>query len=59
MERLKELVEKELLTLEEMEKIEEMDVVTNVEDNGMSGNHIGYHWYTVVTEDGEYDVYVK
>lgn len=56
--RLMELIEKELLTLEEMEEIEEMAEVFT-EDNGMSGQHIGYHWYTVKASGEEYDIYVK
>lgn len=44
-------------TFEELELLEEN---YNVEDNGMSGQHYGYHWYTLTDEDGEeQDVYVK
>lgn len=58
MERLMELVEKSKLTWDELEEIEEMSEV-ETEDNGMSGQYAGYHWYTVKTEDEEYDIYVK
>lgn len=53
-----ELVEKSKLTQDELEEIEEMSEV-ETEDNGMSGQYAGYHWYTVKTEDEEYDIYVK
>lgn len=58
MERLMELVEKAKITWDELEEIEEMSEV-ETEDNGMSGQRAGYHWYTVKTEDKEYNVYVK
>lgn len=59
MERLIELVEKEIITLEELQEVEEMENIT-VEDNGMSGRNIGCHWYTAITEDKEeFDLYVK
>ena len=55
--KLTELLEKRFLTIEEMEYIMEN---ANYEDNGMSGQYQGYHWYTVIKEDGtEYDIYVK
>lgn len=60
MERLMELVEKEKITIEEAEEIQEMPEVIELENNGNSGRYYGYCWYTVKTEDGtEYDVYVK
>ena len=55
---LLELLEKEFLTLEELEVVEEDTDVLEVQDNGMSGQHYGKHWYTVVLEDKEYDIYV-
>lgn len=56
---LKELLEKEFITLEELEIIGEDEDVAEVQDNGMSGEHYNKHWYTVVLEDGEeFDVYV-
>ena len=58
MERLQELVEKEFISLEELEELECMTEVTEVEDNGMSGKYNGKHWYTVKVADEEYDVYV-
>lgn len=58
MERLMELVEKERLTWEELEEIEEIPEV-ETEDNGMSGQHVGYHWYIAKTKDEEHNIYVK
>lgn len=60
-ERLKELIGKQLLTLDELTEIEEME---NVIVNRVSGmcKHAGYVWYEVILEnsDGEnYDVYAK
>lgn len=59
MKRLMELVEKERITVDEYNEIEEMEEVTEIEDNGMSGHYAGWHWYTVKTEEDEYDIYVK
>jgi hypothetical protein len=56
--RLTELVEKEKITFEELAELEEM-VDIETEDNGMSGQYVGYHWYIVKTYDEEYNVYVK
>lgn len=56
--RLTELVEKKKITFEELSEIEEMADV-EAEDNGMSGQYVGYHWYTVKTYNEEYNVYVK
>ena len=56
---LKELLNKEFVTLEELEIIGEDTEVLEVQDNGMSGSYYGKHWYTVVLEDNtEYDIYV-
>lgn len=56
---LLELLEKEFITLEELEIIGEDEDVLEVQDNGMSGEYYNKHWYTVVLEDREeYDVYV-
>lgn len=37
------------VSLDELEKLE---IDYTLEDNGMSGKYIGYHWYTGVSEDG-------
>ena len=59
MEMLKELLEKEFVTVEELEAIEEHEEVTRVENNGSSGLHVGYNWLTVALENGEeYDIYL-
>jgi len=58
--RLMELLEKKIITLEELQEIEEHEQVTNVENCGNSGKNIGYIWYNVATEDGEeHDIYCK
>jgi len=55
-----ELLNKEILTLEELELVEESQEVTNVEDCGMSGNKVGYHWYNVTLVDGgEHSIYTE
>ena len=59
MEMLKELLEKEFVTAEELETIEESNEVVRVENNGSSGLHVGYNWLTVALENGEeYDIYL-
>ena len=55
--RFMELVEKEILTYEEMEELEEMEEVTGVEDCGLSGRYVDKHWWNVKTSEDEYDVY--
>ena len=50
------LLGKRFLTIEEMEYIMEN---ADYEDNGMSGQYQGYHWYTVKEDGTEYDIYVK
>ena len=56
--RLAELVEKKFLTSEEIEEIYLMKDI-HLDYNGYSGTHIGYYWYTVYTNDEEYDIYTK
>lgn len=52
------LLEKEIVTLKELEEIEQHEQVTNVEDCGMSGKYVGKHWYVITTEDQEeYNIY--
>ncbi len=59
-----ELLEKEVLTEEEMEELTEMEEVAEVECNGLSGrNGIGTYakamWYTVKLINGEeFNVYI-
>ena len=40
-------------------ELEQMEYDYNIEDNGMSGQHIGYHWYTATDEDKTIELYVK
>lgn len=57
---LNKLFEKEILTNEELEVINEHENVERVESNGQSGKHADCQWYTVYMHDGnEHDVYVK
>lgn len=54
------MLDEEIVTLEVLESIEEMEEVVEVENNGASGQHYGYNWYTVKLEnDEEVQVYVK
>lgn len=55
-----ELLEKEILTLEELEFIEEHGYVAHVDNLGNSSKHVGKIWYAVSLENGkDYDVYVE
>lgn len=56
--RLNELLNKEFVTLEELEEIECHEKVMEVENCGNSGSHIGYTWFNVITGNEEYNVYV-
>lgn len=57
-DRIKELLEKQLLSREEADEVLDSDNITNWENNGNSGQHDGYTWYTITAIDGEeYDVY--
>lgn len=42
-----------------LEELEEMECDYDIEDNGMSGHHIGFHWYTATNEDETIELYVK
>lgn len=55
--RINELVEKEFITLNELEEL--LTNVENYEFNGESGLYYGYLWYTVICNDCDFDVYVK
>ena len=60
MKRLEKLLEKEILTFEELETIEQSQEVANVEDCGMSGYKVGCHLWNVTLSNGdEYEVYTK
>jgi hypothetical protein len=57
--RLVELLEKEFVTPEELQEIEEHEDVIEVENCGNSGRHFGYVWYNVKCTDGEeYSIYL-
>ena len=57
---LLETLEKEFVTLEELEAIEEHEDVTQTESCGNSGRHVGWKWYNVVLKnEEEYSDYIK
>lgn len=59
-ERLFELIEKNMLTSEELGEAIDNDHITNWEHNGSSGRHSGCNWYSIETADGEtFDIYEK
>lgn len=60
--KLKELLEKELLTEDEIEFVEEHEEVVEFINNGYSSNKYtsSTNWFSVKTADGqEFDVYCK
>lgn len=58
--RLKELLEKEILTEDEVEFVEEHEEVVGFEIMGYSGRYPSYNYFSVKTVDGqEFDVYCK
>lgn len=59
-EMLNKLFEKEIITAEEMETIEESGLVEKTENNGSSSNYPECDWYSVYMADGkEHQVYIK
>ena len=59
--RLKELLEKELLTESEIEEVEEHEEIVEFINNGHSSNkYTSTTWFTVKTaDDEEFDIYCK
>lgn len=60
--RLKELLEKELLTESEIEEVEEHEEIVEFINNGHSSNKYASSttWFTVKTaDDEEFDIYCK
>lgn len=58
--RLKELLEKEILTGDEVEEVECHEEVTEINVMGYSSRYPEYNWFDVKTSDGqEFDVYCK
>ena len=53
---LKELKMKELFVTT-LEELEELECEYNLEDNGMSGKHDGFHWYQ--DDEAQVAVYFK
>lgn len=60
LKRLKELLEKEIITEDELEEIKEMEIVKEVKNCGESGRHFN-HWYfnIILKNNDEYDIYTK
>ena len=56
---LLDLLECKSITLEDLETIEENEATLEVQFNGMSGENVGYKWYSIFTTYGEYQVYIK
>jgi len=56
-ENLVKLIEKEIVTLDELEKIESFEEVSGIENYGNSSSKVGYTWFNIKTIDGEYSVY--
>lgn len=57
--RFNELIEKQILTYEELSELEEMKEVIEIEDCGLSGRYINKHYWNVITKNSEYDVYTE
>ena len=57
--KIYDLCQEEFLTYEQLAEVEESYLVNYVENNGNSGKHIGYIWYTVQLCDLEFQVYCK
>lgn len=58
--RFIELVEKEILTAEELQELNENAFGQSMENNGISGKNPDHTWYTVTDQDGnEYSVYTS
>lgn len=58
--QLQELMsyDERVITEEEYTYLEEHELVTNVESNGMSGQHVNKMWYTVtLVDESEIEVY--
>ena len=57
--QLVELMEKEMLTVEELELVEESEFIEKTENCGCSGQYVGKTWYVATTTDGkEYNLYI-
>lgn len=56
-EELKNKFADKEVTEEEFEEIEENEYVREVENNGNSWQHYNLTWYTVYSQDDEFDIY--
>lgn len=43
----------EIITLEQLNVIEEMEEVVDVNDCGLSGQHFNKHWYVAILDTNE------
>lgn len=58
--RLKFLLEKEILTENEIKEVEEHEEVLKFNILGSSGKNIGFTWFNVIVSNGQtFDVYCK
>lgn len=57
--RLRYLLDKDVLNLEELEEVLEHEDVSKWETNGISGINPSLNWYTVHVNNEEYDIYLK
>lgn len=58
--KLNELLEKQILTQEELEFVEENSEVVSLQPLGSSGLYIGFTWFDVILKNNErYDVYCR
>lgn len=59
MNRINDLIEKQFLTYDELAELTLSSYVESVIDNGNSGLHYGYKWFSVIVNDFDYDIYIK
>ena len=52
-------LDNEIITMEELEELEESEFVTEVEKNGYSGLYYGCLMYTVTVEEEEITIYIE
>lgn len=61
MKNIMNIIEKEIITEDELIELEESSEVTNISNNGYSSRSdmLGYLWFTVTLDNEEYSLYVK
>lgn len=59
-DKMIEKLDGKIVTLQQLEQIEESELVANVENAGSSGVHLACQWYVVKFVNGEeMDVYIE